>query len=483
VLETGTTASGEGRDPVPPSEEALSTADLIRQVGWFIRLRWVAVLTMATGTLVGRELRFPVPVLHLLLLALTIAVYNIILRAGWKRLAASDLSSPAFFRTFCTAQIVLDYLALTVTIHFTGGIESPVTIFFVFHIIVAALLLPGRSAYMDAFLASILVGLVTVAEGTYRIPHFSVLFHNNEEFFSDFRVAGAWYLFLVLTFFISSFIAATIGNSLERKIEALVRLKRSLEEANRMLKIADREKTDFLNLVTHELRSPMVAIRGILQALSNQYAGKLNPEQLQLLTRADRRAQQMIEMVNDLLRLAQTRSDRPREKTPFDLREEVENVVELFRPQAVQAGIDLALEKLSSSLVIKAERNDIRYVMTNLVSNAVKYTPPGGKVRVRLARKDDRAVVEVTDTGIGIPEKELPRLFTEFFRASNAKKQHVAGTGLGLVISRKMITSHGGTIEVESEFGKGSTFTVTLPLHTGGEDSSGEEDPPGEKKE
>ena len=186
----------------------------------------------------------------------------------------------------------------------------------------------------------------------------------------------------------------------------------------------------------------------------------------------------MIEMVNDLLRLAQTRSDRPKEKTAFDLGEEVENVVELFRPQAVQGGVDLALEKEDSSLVIEAERNDIRYVMTNLVSNAVKYTPPGGKVRVRLARKGDRAVVEVSDTGIGIPEKELPRLFTEFFRASNAKKQQVAGTGLGLVISKKMITSHEGTIEAQSTFGKGSTFTVTLPLAPGEADSSDENDPP-----
>ncbi len=446
----------------PPAAEEL-TGELIARAVWFIRLRWVAVVMVLAGTAIGALLEYPVPVVPLLLTAAAIALYNTFLLLDWRRLAGAGRVSPAFFRIFCTAQILLDYLALTVTIHFTGGIESPATFFFVFHIIVAAMLLPGRSAYLDAVLATLLVGSVGLLEGIGVLTHLPVLFHDKAVFYNDLRIAGAWYLFLVLTFLISSFIASTIGASLERKIHALSQLKSNLEAANERLKAADREKTDFMNLVTHELRSPMVAIRSLLQTLAEEYAGQLNPEQRMLLERADKRAEQMIDMINDLLRLAKTRAGAVREPVVFDLVEETRGVVELFSPQAERAELRLRFDPQTEPVPVRGDRGDLRYVITNLVSNAIKYTPEGGTVRVEVRRENETALLAVHDTGIGIPPEDRPKLFTEFFRASNARRRRAVGTGLGLAISKRIVEAHGGSIEVQSTIGKGSSFYVRLP--------------------
>ncbi len=439
------------------------TVELIDRVGWFISLRWIAALAVLAGALIGKQRGYDVPVVLLVVLAAVIAGYNVLLRLGWKKLVKAASTSARSFRIFSYAQVILDYLALAVAIHLTGGIESPLTVFFIFHIIVTAMLLPGRSAYLDAVLASVLVGVVALYEGHYHDAHYAVIFKGCASFYNAPHAAVAWYLFLVFTFLISSFIAATIGTSLERKVQDLFRLKSSLEEANEMLKAADKEKTDFMKLVTHELRSPMVAIRSILQALIDQYAGKLNPQQLGLLHRTDHRAEQMIDMVGDLLRLAKTRSGSPKEKEAFDFGEVVESVVELFRPQAVQAGVGLEFTREPDPTIIHGDRGDMLYAATNLVSNAVKYTPPGGRITVRLSQTPQHVVLEVADTGIGIPAEDMPKLFTEFFRASNAKRQHATGTGLGLVLIKRLLNVHGGDISVTSEFGKGSTFTVTVP--------------------
>jgi signal transduction histidine kinase len=451
----------ETRDEGGPHARA-HTSELIERAGWFIRIRWLAVIAVLGGTITGYELGFPVATRYLLAVAVSIALYNVLLWRDWRKLVAGKTASLVYFQVFCAAQIVLDYLALTVTIHLTGGIESPLNVFFIFHIVVASMLLPGRSAYFDALFASVLVGIVAAGEGFGIIGHHPVVLEDGANFYRNAAVAGASYFFLVVTFLISSFIANTIGKSLERKFQDLLELKTSLERANELLRAADREKTDFMNLVTHELRSPLVATRSILQTLADQYAGAVNPQQLDLLRRADVRAEQMVDMVSDLLRLAQTRSGAPQERTDFALGEEVDSVVEFFRPQAVNAGVDLTLFREGPPVIVHAARGDVRYIATNLISNAVKYTPPGGSIIVRVEANGGRAVLTVSDTGIGIPAQDLPRLFTEFFRASNAKKQHVTGTGLGLAIIKKLVEAHGGTIEVRSEFGRGSTFTVTL---------------------
>jgi signal transduction histidine kinase len=448
----------------PRSDSVVPLAgELIERVGWFIHLRWIAVAGVAAGAVAGWTLGYPIPHGALGLMAFVIAAYNTALGMEWKKMLRASAPPPRLFQVFCLAQIVLDYLALAVIIHLTGGIESPVTVFFVFHIIVASILLPGRSVYLDALLASALVGVIALGEATRLLAHFSVLIADERCYFQSLKAAGAIYFFLVLTFFVSSFLGSTIGRSLGDKLVALFNLKTSLEAANAQLRALDKEKTDFMHLVTHELRSPLTGMRSILQTFLSMYMGPLSEEQRALLTRADARAEAMIALVNDLLRLAHARAETPPEKVGFDLGEEVHSVCEFSRPQAEEAKIVLAVVVPSEPLLIVADRDDIHFVVTNLLSNALKYTPEGGRVEVALARTDAYATIAVRDTGIGIPAGELAKIFTEFFRGSNAKKRKTAGTGLGLAILKRLVDAHGGTVEVASVEGEGSTFTVRLP--------------------
>ncbi len=443
------------------------TGELIERVGWFIHLRWIAVAGVAAGTATGWALAYPIPHGALGLMAFVIAAYNVALGLEWRRMLRASAPPPRLFRVFGLAQIVLDYLALAAVIHLTGGIESPVTVFFVFHIVVASILLPGRGAYWDALLASALVGAIALGEAARLLPHFSVLLPDDRCFFASFKAAGAVYFFLVLTFFVSSFLGSSIGRSLAEKVSALFDLKNSLEEANARLRALDKEKTDFMHLVTHELRSPLTGMRSILQTFLSMYMGPLSEEQRSLLLRADARAEGMIALVNDLLRLARARTETAPEKIAFDLGEEVRGVCEFLRPQAQEAKIALEVTVPPEPFPIVADRDDVHCIVTNLVSNALKYTPEGGRVEVALADADGLAALTVRDTGIGIPANELGKLFTEFFRATNAKKRKTAGTGLGLTILKRLVDAHGGTVDVASSEGEGSTFTVRLPRGLG----------------
>ena len=460
----------EKESGAPPSHSVVPlTGELIERVGWFIHLRWVAVAGVAAGTGAGWALGYPVPVLPLVIMAAVIAAYNAALGLQWRKMLRASAPPPRLFQVFCLAQILLDYLALAAIIHLTGGIESPVTVFFVFHIIVASILLPGQSAYWDALLASMLMGLVALGEATGVVAHFAALTPETHASYGSFAFAGAMYFFLVLTFFVSSFLASTISRSLGEKVVRLLDLKTDLEAANARLRAVDREKADFMQLVAHELRSPLTGIRSILQTFLSIYAQPLPEEQRSLLLRADARAERMIELVGDLLRLVHARAETPPEKTRFDLGATMRGVCEFFAPQAAEARITLAAAIPAEPLPVFADRDDVLLILENLVSNAVKYTPAGGRVRVELSGSESEAEITVSDTGIGIPARDLPKLFSEFFRASNAKKRRTTGTGLGLAILKRLVAAHGGAIDVASVENEGSTFTVRLPRGTAGD--------------
>ena len=216
--------------------------------------------------------------------------------------------------------------------------------------------------------------------------------------------------------------------------------------------------------MTHELRSPLSGARSLLRVLLDGLAGEVPGEQKAMITRVDTRLAYLAELVNDLLALAASRSAEMQE-TPatVDLREALRRVVDHHGTEAATKGVQLSLEAPDMPLLISATEQGLGRVFGNLVGNAVKYTPQGGRVEVKAARTNGQISVSIADTGMGIPADELPKLWTEFFRARNAKKSEIVGTGLGLSIVKRLVTSWGGLVAVQSEEGKGTTFTVTLP--------------------
>jgi signal transduction histidine kinase len=242
------------------------------------------------------------------------------------------------------------------------------------------------------------------------------------------------------------------------------RARRTLTDQNKRLRELDRLKDEFLSLVSHELRTPLSSIRGYLDLVLDEEAGELNDEQQRFLRAVERNSARLLRLVGDLLFVAQADAGRlTLERAKVDLSALAADCVEGARPVADQKSIvlELATEPVPA---LVGDRGRLAQVFDNLVSNSLKFTPEGGRVEVRTAASNGRVVLEVEDTGIGIPAAEQPRLFERFFRAASATEQAIPGTGLGLAIVKAIVEAHGGDITVESLPHDGTTFRIELPL-------------------
>jgi signal transduction histidine kinase len=237
---------------------------------------------------------------------------------------------------------------------------------------------------------------------------------------------------------------------------------RLLLEQNDRLRELDRLKDEFVALVSHELRTPLTSITGYLELVLDD--PELPDEQRRFLDVVDRNADRLLRLVSDLLLVAQIESGKlsldPEEVDLVDL---ATQSVEVLRPAADARGIDLRLD-VDPIPSLRGDPARLGQLLDNLVSNAVKFTESGGRVVVALGVTGEEVVLAVSDNGIGIPVAEQRRLFDRFFRASTAQDRAIEGTGLGLTIVHAIVRAHGGTIEVTSDEGQGTTFRVRLPV-------------------
>lgn len=228
------------------------------------------------------------------------------------------------------------------------------------------------------------------------------------------------------------------------------------------LKCLEKEKAEFMRIVVHELRSPVSASKSLVSAL--QF---INPENAQLhktLGRVEERMDQLLELVEDILHLSRVKAGKPLgEISVCDLRDETQTVYDQYIDPAKAKGLALSLALPDSAVRVRVDRQGFNLILSNLISNSVKYTGEGA-VGVTLDKREPWAVLAVSDTGMGIPTNDIPKLFGEFFRASNARRSKIKGTGVGLAGVKELVERFGGEIEMTSEEGTGSTFTVRLPL-------------------
>ena len=228
---------------------------------------------------------------------------------------------------------------------------------------------------------------------------------------------------------------------------------------------ADRLKSEFASTVSHELRTPLTAINGNVALLLSEKPGPLTENQREFLALTQTSVLRLTGLITEMLDLSKLESaGLQMEHKPLDCSALARQVVRTMEEQARTRGLSLTLNMPESIPLIRGDSDRIAQVLMNLISNALKYTPPGGKVIVRLAADDTQLTVRVADTGIGITADDRTRLFDKFFRADNSTTRSVGGTGLGLAISKTIVEALGGMIWVESTPGIGSTFAFTLPL-------------------
>ena len=442
----------------------LRSGELSERVEWFIVLRWLAIAGIVLALAMGKHLLGfeKMAAGKVILLAASLFLLNCayLLAARRLRKRAEPGKKPnlrAVGRLAAT-QIVLDLVILTCILHFTGGVHNPFCFFYVFHVILASILLSRRSAYAVVALCMALYSAMVLLEFFEVIPP-SPLTAKTASYTYGYVVT----LIIAIgsTLFISAFMATTIMARLKQKED-------ELENALRAVKRLEETKSRFLRLVSHEMKSPIVAIQAILDALQLTSKNNIGAKGAQMLARAGERAQSLLTLTKDLLTHSRLQAaDAHKDEgniNDIDMLDLTRKSIQFFRPQAEERGIQLIEECPDSAFHVRGNGASLDLVLANLLSNAIRYTPAGGEVRVVWKLEPTAAVLTVADTGIGIPESEMPNLFNEFFRAQNAKNFTASGTGLGLVITKNIIDKTGGNISVHSAENQGTTFTVQLPL-------------------
>ncbi|TMK76103.1 MAG: GAF domain-containing protein, partial [Actinobacteria bacterium] len=241
------------------------------------------------------------------------------------------------------------------------------------------------------------------------------------------------------------------------------RLFREIADKSAQLEAASRHKSEFLANMSHELRTPLNAIIGFSEVLAEKMFGDINEKQTEYLQDILESGRHLLSLINDILDLSKIEAGRMElEATDFDLPSAIDNALILVRERASRRGITLGHSVDERLGQIRGDERKVKQVLLNLLSNALKFTPEGGRIDVRAVPHDGVAEISVADTGVGIAPQDQEAVFEEFRQVGTADKK-VEGTGLGLALSRKFIELHGGRIWVESEVGKGSTFRFTLP--------------------
>jgi signal transduction histidine kinase len=474
-----------------------AAAELVERIGWLIRLRWVAVIGVAGFLEVARRV-FPVELNLGRLYAVLggLALYNAalslihrrrravapvpgVVRGSWlarfltpRTLVGFEGESEAVSAAvFASVQIAVDLVLLALLVHFGGGLENPFLIFFMFHVIIASILLSRRATFFHATLGFVLIATVGLGECFGLLRHYPLGGVWRDGAYADPRLVAAQLFVIGVTLYLAAYMASTIAVRLRVRVRETVLLSRAVAEkaaeldgAYRRLQAVESAKSQYMRKVSHELRGPLGTIQTALKVVLQRVGATLAPELRDLLERAERRAGELAEVTHDLLALSRAREGRLAvERTEVDLAAVVREQVVDAAGDAERAGVTLVAEVCSDATLMLGDARDLSQLSRNLLSNAIRYTPAGGQVTVRLERRGDLIRLQVEDTGIGISGADLPRVFEEFYRAANARDRVPAGTGLGLAIVRSVAEQHGGTVEVTSEPGRGTCFTVDLP--------------------
>ena len=226
----------------------------------------------------------------------------------------------------------------------------------------------------------------------------------------------------------------------------------------------NRMKSDFVTMVSHELRAPVSAVQQQLSVILEGMAGSITEKQGKMLIRAKERTRGILDLINDLLNVSKIDSGIVvQHKERIALKDVVERACELMEPEADAKGVRLTLDTTPHLPMVNADRENMEEVFINLISNAIKYNVDGGDVTINLSTEGEFLRVDVADTGIGIPEEDLGRIFDRFYRVKSSRTRTIVGTGLGLPIVEKIIESHHGSITAKSKEGKGTTITFLLP--------------------
>ncbi len=405
-----------------------------------------------------QELLLPYAFLYLVSGILTI--FNIVYLSVYNYIKNREnlYSASKLINGFANFQVLIDLVILTLLLYGSGGLYSPFIYFYVFHMVIASMLLPPIWAFVQGGIAMLFFTSLIVLSSFRIIPDFTLTGFGPQPgddvytLFIASRLGG-----LISTLFILIFMVSSISKQLNKK-ESLLR------QLNEELTLANDKKSKYILQVTHELRAPLAAVQGYLKVALEGYVGKVEGKLKEMLENISKRTERMLNMVNELLDIANLKRavNTKVDKEVCNIREEINKAIHLFDHQLTKKRINLVIEA-DDDLEFSVNAEQFYIMLTNIINNAIKYSNSETEVKIVASLSDCKLCVKVHDQGIGIPEKDLDNIFDEYFRSQNAVENEQDGTGLGLALVSNIVKNHEGTIRVNSEVGKGSIFYIELP--------------------
>jgi signal transduction histidine kinase len=425
---------------------------------WFIRIRWIAVGILIAATYVVKYLLDisiqdkSIFILSVVLLFLNV-VHRIILgqlRKNSGTRAIQKIKQEIHF------QIITDLIILTLILHFSGGIENPIIIFYFFHMIIASSIFSTFTSYAYALFTMLLAASLAVLECYSIVPHYPLEgFVAHDLYKNVFYVFGSGVVFTITSILIVFLSHMIIYRSIKTE-ETYVRTNFELENKDKL-------KNEYVLRVTHDIKGHVAAILSCIDVIRSGIAGPLTDVQKEFSDRVYERTELLSTFIKNLLNLTRKRLKHDSEFEEFLMKDIIDKVVLTVQTLAKDKSIDFNFSFDNSIKIITGNPFTIEELYSNLLLNAVKYTPPNGRISLIVRRQQDQIISEISDSGIGIPKEELPKVFDEFYRASNVPKDIKTGSGLGLSIAKQIVENHKGKIQVSSEPGVWTKFTITLP--------------------
>jgi signal transduction histidine kinase len=433
---------------------------------WFIKLRYgVAVMLgifLFFATFIFRIEFTTTQIIAGSAITFSILLYNLILHR-LRRYVRFDVHrfNPIYLSLL---QVILDLIALLLLVYYTGGIESPLYMLFVFHMIIGSLILPGTVVYTFAIIFVALFAILITLEHTGALAHhhinglFDVDLHNNINFI----------LAYLGTFAFMIFASVYLANGIARQ---LYKREKDLVESIKKINAAEKEKQKYIMGIVHEIKTPIVAVASYIDIILQKFLGPIDETVEEKLVRAKNRTDESVQMINDVLNVSKLTLYDQFDEEEIDIEEIVSGVLKRRNAYA-----DAHLIKMNFIDVRKKKENYrgdkflLDIAISNLIGNSIKYGVDGGTVEITINSNSSNLIIEVCDDGVGIPENELPKIFKDFYRAANVKKIISEGSGLGLSVVKRIVERHGGTIKAKSpsrmakKDHPGTCITIELPF-------------------
>lgn len=432
---------------------------------FFVKLRYIAVIMLFSFNFLLEEvidLHFSDEQHQLILvLSLFLLFYNILIHFARKFLK----NIPMTFNPLQLSllQIIVDLTILTILIYITGGIESPLKMFLIFHIIIGSLILPGFVIYIITSFTILIITSISYLEYHAYIPHFAFGGLYETPLFDNPQYVLLRLITLGLMMFISAFLTSRIANQLYSQEKQLME---ALDEINK----SEVKKQKYIMGVVHEIKTPIAATKSILTVIIDGFLGEVAQPIKEKLNRAIIRSTESLGMINNILRISRLRLIDEKTSEEVNVYNLVIQLLEENKERLSAKSINVTKETIGyKKREIKGDKFLLQLAISNIISNAVKYTNNNGKMHITINYMDDFLELSVCDDGIGVKEAELDKIFENYYRVKNIETEYQEGAGVGLSLVREIVFQHRGEIlatspsPIGTDKRPGTCFMIKLP--------------------